>query len=520
LNHAGLYMDVKSDVPYRGHIAIKTKPSLGPLKKIFVRIPSGTNPNSVSFHRLNANGTMSLIPHIVGVGPYSHYAAIEGLKPNENYIMDYPIAVRDMTIYQMRADAKLWYESSFPASPNDQVITSWRATFRGGTLVKIWANTQPAGIPRYQQAWRKTLADLGTGSIEAPTTSVERFIYNGTETAIPNLGCPTNWVLVPGDSNNHTQNFCVMKFEPQNENGIPVSRPNPVGTIKTPWVRISQQESLAACQSINAHLLQKKEAKAISDNMLLQPYNWATGVVGRGCLFGGHVDLNPNYVIGAPFENEVETNPYAFTGDSAASPAPVCPSGACYTNSFWLDSYRVVNGIKTERLRQLQLLSNGKLSRRTMYLSTGKTIWDWSGNASEWLAETCDSSQFPYIAADYPNGPPGLPDYNTLAAGNLPNNITRIYQPAPEYIEWTRTYLQDYEARVHGPINPKYAFTTLLNSKNGVGKYMGCMAQGNGIYRGSAAYHGSDGGMFQTNMGHTADFRHDFITFRCAKPPQ
>jgi len=120
------------------------------------------------------------------------------------------------------------------------------------------------------------------------------------------------------------------------------------------------------------------------------------------------------------------------------------------------------------------------LYRRTFTLSNGQTIWDMSGNLYEWTHDIC-----------------------TAGTG------TRYWQGAG-WIEWTDSTLSDYEKIVAGPVG---AYT----ATNGVGRYYGCSANGNGFLRSGAWADGSYAGLFDLNLSYAPSASSTGIGFRCAR---
>ena len=120
------------------------------------------------------------------------------------------------------------------------------------------------------------------------------------------------------------------------------------------------------------------------------------------------------------------------------------------------------------------------LYRRTHTLSNGQVIWDLSGNVYEWTHDIC-----------------------TAGTG------TGYWQGAG-WIEWTDSTLSDYEKITAGPIG---AYT----ATNGVGRYYGCSANGNGFLRGGSWAYGSDAGLFALDLSAAPSYSYTHIGFRCAR---
>ena len=172
--------------------------------------------------------------------------------------------------------------------------------------------------------------------------------------------------------------------------------------------------------------------------------NWQGGSVGTGCMYGGHMDNNPANSLAASTDNDN----YYGTGDTAGEAAK-CP---------------------------FDTTDGQKASRRTMNLSNGEVIWDFSGNVYEWTDAQC-----------------GTP-WDTTAA----------------WQEWNVAGLTDYEKYVGGPDGS-------YTSSNGVGKYYGCTANGNAFLRGGAWYSGADAGVAALVLNNAPSSSTTGVGFRCCK---
>ena len=161
---------------------------------------------------------------------------------------------------------------------------------------------------------------------------------------------PGTWVLVPGDPDYGTSDFCVMKYEAKNNSGSPSSE-----AAGSPWVMISQEDAITQCASLGAgyHLMTNNEWMTISANLTNVDSNWTAGSVGLGSIFRGHSDNSPNATQGSPCAAS-EDDSLAFV------------ENACVPIIFGGDE-------------------QDETQRRTMNLSNGNVIWDLSGNVWEWI---------------------------------------------------------------------------------------------------------------------------------------
>jgi hypothetical protein len=262
------------------------------------------------------------------------------------------------------------------------------------------------------------------------------------------------WITVPGNPTYGTSDFLVMKFEAKNDAGIAKAY-----AVGTPWTDVSVEQARTACAAAGAHLMTKEEAQTINRNVQNQSGNWMSGAIGTGCMYGGHVQC--------------------LNGSACASPLPGSENDA---QGWW-------NGTADARNTSIQNCpfsagsgsSWGNETRRTLALSNGQIIWDWSGNAEEWLNDTCLAG----------NGEGHWGDYGL--------------------VEWSDPHMTNYERDTMGPPNSAW------NSSQGCGKYLGCAANGRAFRRDSYWAGGSVGGEFALNLYQTTTSTSPTTGFRCAK---
>lgn len=121
------------------------------------------------------------------------------------------------------------------------------------------------------------------------------------------------------------------------------------------------------------------------------------------------------------------------------------------------------------------------LYRRTLNLSNGNTIWDLSGNAYEWTHDIC---------------------YSGTGTGYWYNS---------SWLEWNDSNLTDYEKLISGPMSGTYT------GDNGVGRYLGCTANGDTFFRGGAFNDGSYAGAFALRLDFSPSGTAASIGFRCVR---
>lgn len=167
-----------------------------------------------------------------------------------------------------------------------------------------------------------------------------------TGQAPANLSCPAGFVTVPGNSMFGTKAFCAMKYEAKNSGGTAISV-----AAGTPWVTVNQSQAQAAATGAcsGCSLMNIKQWLTIAHNAMMVPENWTGGAVGSGILVRGNSDGTPANTLAASSDSDG----YSGTG-----------------NSTGVDPHQ----------------------RRTITLSNGEVIWDFSGNAWEMLGDTNEAA--------------------------------------------------------------------------------------------------------------------------------
>lgn len=156
------------------------------------------------------------------------------------------------------------------------------------------------------------------------------------------ISCPEGYIFVYGNSALGTNDFCVMKYEAKNIGGVATNQAD-----GTPWVSITQTDAIAAAAASGGHLITEAEWMTIAADVLSVKYNWSGGAVGSGYVYQGHV-------------NE--------------SPAGALEASADDSNGL----FGITGGTGT---------ASGTNSQRTLLLSSGDIIWDFSGNVGEWTQQ-------------------------------------------------------------------------------------------------------------------------------------
>jgi hypothetical protein len=160
--------------------------------------------------------------------------------------------------------------------------------------------------------------------------------------------CPSNFVLVPGNTTFSTEDFCVAKFHTKNSAGTAV-----VTAAGAPWDGLDATTAQAKCEAMTEagftgtfSLISNPEWMTIARNAEAVTDNWSSGVVGTGWFVRGHSDGTPNNSLAVTDESD----PYNGTGNNA-----------------------------------MEAAGSGWQERRTLKLSNGNIVWDFSGNVWSWV---------------------------------------------------------------------------------------------------------------------------------------
>jgi hypothetical protein len=209
LNNASRYMDVYSDLPYRGLLRVQLRQDIGPLTELAIRVPPWTDQSQVTILEGTAAGATPLAQNDRWSWNGA-YVVIWGLKAGATYQVQFPMKVMQRTVDQIRPQNAHWSEEDYGPEvlPGRPGVTTFNVTFLGDTVVNVSeaaTGTDPRttayqglpSIPRYQ---RQTLAALvsGTSAIETapPQITVPRFVYTGVASSLKT----DKMVYAPGEA--------------------------------------------------------------------------------------------------------------------------------------------------------------------------------------------------------------------------------------------------------------------------------------------------------------------------------
>ncbi len=209
-------------------------------------------------------------------------------------------------------------------------------TASDGNTINVSADSSGYCIRGYSTKGTKTTISDSFELGSSPTACASHLAYSPPT-------CPTGFIVVPGDSTYGTSDFCVMKYEAKNVSGVATSV-----AAGSPWTNTDVEWSDAKVYAEDAcegcHLITEAEWMTIAKNVASVASNWTGGAVGSGMLYNGHNDNAP--ISGVPLTGSStdDNDGYYLTGN-------VAPSS----------------------------------QRRTLKLTNNETIWDFAGNAAEWV---------------------------------------------------------------------------------------------------------------------------------------
>lgn len=213
------------------------------------------------------------------------------------------------------------------------------ATIELGDVVNlVLANAQgQATVPL-----NVTLPDGSVGLSKLDLVALDER-YGSGQTPAP-MNCPSGFIRIPGDSQFGTSDFCIMKYEAKTASvgvesraaGLPLRG------------MVSQVSAMNLCQNLGKGYALTSNAQwmTIATNITSVASNWSGGSIGDGTLNKGHSDGSPSELLAASNDD----------------------SDACFGTEQSCDD------------------QTWSAQRRTHLLSNGEVIWDFAGNAWEWVA--------------------------------------------------------------------------------------------------------------------------------------
>ena len=234
----------------------------------------------------------------------------------------------------------------------------------------------------------------------------------------------------------------------------------------SPQVFQSQTQALATCNGLGNKytLITNDEWQTIARNIEMVPSNWKNQHVGGGVLNVGHADKTPNETLPA----SSDTNPCYLTESS------------CGDNEW-------------------------HLKKRTHSLSNGEVIWDFSGNAWEWVK---DGNDFNY------------PVHNGKANSSYISQITAENFPTARSLKWGLTTTPRIAKDQFGPSGNYKALTWLYRGLGYAWIDGSYGSPGGAVGRGGSYGKGLQfAGIFTVNLAASRVGNSGVTGFRCVYRP-
>jgi hypothetical protein len=176
LNNASQYMDIYSDLPYRGLVRVQLRGDIGSISELAVRIPAWAGQTVTIVE--GKNGTVQTLPQGSRWSWNGAYVVIYPVSAGATYQVRFPMAVQHLSFDQLRSQTSHWHEEDYgpDALPGRAGVTTFNGTYLGDTLVSV--DQRPAGgIPRYQrQNWASQISGNTAIEVAPPMKTVTRFV--------------------------------------------------------------------------------------------------------------------------------------------------------------------------------------------------------------------------------------------------------------------------------------------------------------------------------------------------------
>jgi hypothetical protein len=175
--------------------------------------------------------------------------------------------------------------------------------------------------------------------------------------AASQIGCPPNYVIVPASSTLGVPQFCVAKYEAKLVAGVPESR-----AADVPWTNLTRDQAKAACAAKGSGYALLDNAHWMSIARNIESVTWNFGGDPALQEYGPSRGISNNTGTTSFPASEDDNDACYLAMQSSSGPAAVCS----------LTVYDV--------------------ARRVHKLSNDSLIWDFAGNASEWIADDLTAS--------------------------------------------------------------------------------------------------------------------------------
>jgi len=355
-------------------------------------------------------------------------------------------------IKQIQLALKMYYNDAgeFPAS-----ITAGSSISRGGAnyMLRVPSSPKPwpdngcpdedykytplEGGKRYMLSFclGDTTDDLSKGSHIATSNGI--------------LNCPTGYIPVPGSAELETNDFCVMKYEAK----CALNSTATSGEV-TPATLTS-----GTYDDVTTPCTTPRVVGSFSTGLSIGNISQADAKA-RCQAIGGNLITNAQWMTIARNIEQVATNWWNGT-------TSVVGSGEISRGHYNNNLIAMPDGSSS--------FGTGGAThafKRDLTLLSGDTIKDFSGNLAEWVDNTClglTTNAQGYYYKDADGG--------TVAT-----------------LEWTSSFLDDYERPISGPSSSSYSST------QGIGQYTECALNNNAFLRGGSADETAEAGIYRLNL--------------------
>lgn len=358
--------------------------------------------------------------------------------PDHIEFVDLPSNVNDYTAFTFKVATKdagggLWVTSSRNIQLSFYNTAGCIGGVPSGTFSGSTNLATSSGVATFTSSMFDMNSDLLTGG------RGEFYIkaQNLTETAqtacrkVIVSSCPQNYVYVNANPLMGTfSDFCVAKYEMKDNATIATSTPS-----NTPWVNISISDAEAKCLAIGQHLISNQEWMTLARAVEYDPTNWQSGAIDTGALHHGHSHGTTPTMQSA---NEDDFYSCAYTTDT-----PLLFS----------------------------LCGDAGAQRRTLNLPEGEVIWDFAGNADEWIDWDLHASG---INMAYLNGATLNNSTFANAIATAPSLALNHFKFTPSKSSWNHT------TQGVGMINTSAVYANAYAARGG--NYQDGLLWGAGIY--------------------------------------
>ncbi|CAN5153422.1 hypothetical protein BH11PAT4_BH11PAT4_3940 [soil metagenome] len=315
----------------------------------------------------------------------------------------------------------------------------------------------------------------------------------GATSSLPSdtTGCPEGYIAIPDED------FCVMRYEAQHgSNNLPMSKP---GVF--PWNFQSPVGAKDACEDLGSsyHLMTSDEWMAVANNILSTPLNDLSAEAGVQLAVGNSAGAKQVQAVPAV---SVSTASCTLSESVSSDANKNCPlrGSVPYTGTAGSWNVPYVSGQPSRSLS------------RTLSLSNGEVIWDFTGNLWEWMADS-------YVFEDKT----GTGETFEVDSDGLTGNGIHATFPI------TKTRWIEYnEVAAYGNLAASKPLDPTLTSANGIGKISlnpgwswddasGYTTPFKAVGRGGAWANNENSGIYSVDLALGPSYSRNYTGFRCVK---